>query len=84
MEDFLYLALAPWLVFVIFGICANILIKFAKKRRGVAVVFAVFLQMFLPDPTIENTIKMVQVDKRIVKSEADDEISAKKEREEDE
>lgn len=79
MDNLFYLALAPWLVFVVLGICANFLIKFAKKRRGIAVAFGILVQMFSPDPLVENTIKMVQVDKRIVKEEANDEISSKKE-----
>jgi hypothetical protein len=78
MEEFLYLALAPWLVFVVFAILANLLIKFAKKRRGIAIAFGIFVQMFIPDPKVEQTIKMVQVDKRVVKEVVSDEISSKK------
>jgi hypothetical protein len=78
MEDFLYLALAPWLVFVVFAILANLLIKFAKKRRGIAIAFGIFVQMFMPDPRVEQTIQMVQVDRRVVKEVASDELSTKK------
>ncbi|MBU2894210.1 hypothetical protein KO495_12890 [Colwellia sp. D2M02] len=78
MEHFLYIALAPWLVFVVFGILANLLIKWAKKRRGIAVAFGIFVQMFTPDPMVENTIKVIQVERRIVKEETSDKVSAKK------
>ena len=71
--DLFYIALAPWLVFVVLAIVANILIKLAKKRRGIAIAFGVFVQMFSPDPLVENTIKMVQVENRIVKKTAEDE-----------
>ncbi len=54
--DLFYIALAPWLVFVVLAIVANILIKLAKKRRGIAIAFGVFVQMFSPDPLVENTI----------------------------
>ena len=76
--DLFYIALAPWLVFVVLAIVANILIKLAKKRRGIAIAFGVFVQMFSPDPLVENTIKMVQVEKRVVKKSDDDEINTKK------
>ncbi len=76
--DLFYIALAPWLVFVVLAIVANILIKLAKKRRGIAIAFGVFVQMFSPDPLVENTIKMVQVEKRVVKQSDDDEISTKR------
>jgi len=43
-----------------------LLIKFARKRKGIAIAFGIFVQMFAPDPLVEQTIKMVQVDKRVV------------------
>jgi hypothetical protein len=67
MENMFFLILAPWLVFVIFAIFACLLLKFAKKRKGIAFAFGVLVQMFAPDPMVEQTIKMVQVDKRLVK-----------------
>ena len=66
MENLFYLMLAPWLFFVVFAIIACCLVKFARKRKGIAVAFGIFVQMFSPDPLVEQTIKMVQVDKRVV------------------
>jgi len=67
MENLLFLMLAPWLVFIVLAIIACWLLKLAKKRRGIAIAFGIFIQMFSPDPMVEQTIKMVQVDNRIVK-----------------
>ncbi len=67
MENLFFLVLAPWLAFIILAIIACWLLKLAKKRRGIAIAFGIFVQMFSPDPMVEQTIKMVQVDKRIVK-----------------
>lgn len=66
MEDLFYLMLAPWLCFVVLAIIAIWLLKFAKKRKGIAFSFGIFIQMFTPDPLVEQTIKMVQVDERVV------------------
>ncbi len=69
MENFFFLVLAPWLAFIMLAIIACWLLNLAKKRRGIAIAFGIFVQMFSPDPMVEQTIKMVQVDKRIVKRE---------------
>jgi hypothetical protein len=66
MENLFYLMIAPWLFFAVFAIIACSLLKFARKRKGIAVAFGIFVQLFTPDPLVEQTIKMVQVDKRIV------------------
>jgi hypothetical protein len=63
------LVFAPWLVFVILAIFASLLLKFAKKRRGIAIAFGVFLQLFLPDPMVEKTIETVIVEKRQKKTQ---------------
>ena len=67
MENLFYLMIAPWLFFAVFAIIACWLLKFARKRKGIAIVFGIFVQMFVPDPLVEQTIKMVQVDERVVK-----------------
>ncbi len=73
MEGFLtyhfYLALAPWLVFAVLSLLAIIMMKLANKRRGVAIAFAVLVQMLLPDPLIEKTITMVVSEKRAIKKQ---------------
>ena len=67
MEKMFFLMLAPWLVFIVLAIIASLLLKFAKKRKGIAFAFGVLVQMFVPDPLVEQTIKVVQVEKRVVK-----------------
>jgi len=67
MENLFFVMLAPWLVFILLAIIACWLLKVAKKRRGIAIAFGIFVQMFSPDPMVEQTIKMVQVENRIVK-----------------
>jgi len=70
MENLFLMMLTPWLVFIVLGIIACWLLKLARKRKGIALAFGVFVQMFTPDPMVEQTIKMVQVDKRVVKQKA--------------
>ena len=77
MEDLFYLMLAPWLLFVVLAITACWLLKLAKKRKGIAFAFGVFVQMFSPDPMVEQTIKMVQIDKRVIKQKQVDAIKEK-------
>jgi hypothetical protein len=76
MENFFtynfYLALAPWFVFSGLSLIAIILMKFAKKRRGIAIACAVLVQMLLPDPLIEKTITMVVSEKRAIKKQEDE------------
>jgi hypothetical protein len=76
MEDLLtynfYLALAPWLVFAVLSLLAIILMRLANKRRGIAIAFAVFVQMFSPDPFVEKTIAMVVSEKRSIKKQQEE------------
>jgi len=74
MENAFYIVLAPWLVFVVFAFIAKLLIAFAKKRRGVAIAFGIFLQMFSPDPFVERTIETVMVAKRQEKKQQEGEM----------
>jgi hypothetical protein len=67
-----YLALAPWFFFAGFSIIAAILMKLANKRRGIAIAFAVFVQMFSPDPLVEKTIAMVVSEKRAIKKQQEE------------
>jgi hypothetical protein len=81
MESFftynLFLALAPWIVFAVLSLLAMIMMKFAKKRRGVAIAFAVLVQMLLPDPLIEKTITMVVSEKRAIKKQQEEDGGGK-------
>ncbi len=67
-----YLALAPWFVFAGLSVIAVILMKFAKKRRGIAIAFAVLVQMFSPDPFVEKAIAMVVSEKRAIKKQQEE------------
>jgi hypothetical protein len=73
-----YLALAPWFVFTGLSIIAVILMKLANKRRGIAIAFAVFVQMFSPDPFVEKTIAMVVSEKRAIKKQQEEDGGGKK------
>ncbi len=80
MENLFFIILAPWLVFVVLAIIACWLLKFARKRKGIAIAFGIFVQMFSPDPMVEQTIKMVQVDKQVIKQkqkEKEKEVASK-------
>jgi len=61
----------PWFIFLFFALCARKLIKYAQKRKGVAVAFGVLVQMLLPDPQIEKTIETVIIAEKRVNKEQD-------------
>ena len=79
LEGILWIYL-PWLVFAgllklfLFGISR------ARKRKTGVVIIATFLQMFMPDPYVERTVKTVQLqtkkqkesDKKSTPDEPDD------------
>jgi len=77
MENAFYIVLAPWLVFIMSALIAKLLIRFAKKRRGVAIAFGVLVQMFSPDPYVEKTIETFIVEKRQVKKQQEDGVLKK-------
>ncbi len=78
MDNFFYITFAPWLVFVALALIAKLLLNFAKKRRGIAIAFGVFVQMFMPDPMVEQTIKTVVVlEKRQKKTQQSNEMNDK-------
>jgi hypothetical protein len=70
MEHLLFIVLAPWLTFVVLAIIACWLVTLARKRKNLAIAFGVLLQMFMPAPQTEQTVKAVQVDKQVVKRTA--------------
>lgn len=72
-----YLALAPWFVFAGLSLLATILMKLANKRRGIAIAFAVLVQMFSPDPFVEKTIAMVVSEKRAIKKQQEEGVDKK-------
>lgn len=72
-----YLALAPWFVFTGLSVIAVILMKLANKRRGIAIAFAVLVQMFSPDPFVEKAIAMVVSEKRVIKKQQEEDGGGK-------
>lgn len=68
----LAMALLPWVLFVIFIMMSILMVKWAKRRRSSAYVFGAVVQMLLPDPYVERTIKLVQEDKQTVKKQQED------------
>lgn len=75
MSDYYYeavIVLLPWFSFIFFALCAKKLLKYAHKRKGIAVAFGVLVQMLLPDPQVEKTIETVIVaEKKVVKRQDD-------------
>ena len=57
--------LGALVVFVFFVL----MYKWAKKQKGAAMAFGMFVQMFLPDPNVEQTIEMVVESKKEAKGE---------------
>ena len=66
--------LLPWLILVISVLVFFKLIGWAKKKKTSAMVFGALVQMFMPDPYVERTIKVVQEDKKKI-SESEDQDS---------
>lgn len=65
--------LLPWGIFLAFIFMAINLVKWAKRRCSSAYVFGAVVQMLLPDPYVERTIKLVQEDKKVVKKQKESE-----------
>lgn len=69
------LAFAPWLCFALFVFIARLFIVFARKRRNIAIALGVVVHMFLPDPKIESTMKLLQEikqEKRVERKDSQD------------
>ena len=61
---------APYIIFLAMSAIFWLLYKSAKRWRGVAFAFGMLVQMFLPDPKVEQTIQMVIEEKRAKKQSA--------------
>ena len=53
----------PYLLFILLLKLFQFSINKARKRKAGIIILASFIQMFLPDPYAERTIKVVQVQK---------------------
>jgi len=62
----------PWIIFGLLVLCFTQLFRWAKKRKTGAVVFMSMVQMLMPDPYAERTIKTVQDEKKTTKKEQDE------------
>jgi len=51
----------PWIIFLLVIRLFVSLISGARKRKSGVIIVATILQMFMPDPYVERTIKVVQV-----------------------
>lgn len=54
-----YLPIFVWIGFGFTLLLFGILYRWAKKRKGAAFAVGLFIQMFLPDPKVQQTINWV-------------------------
>jgi len=54
----------PFLIFICAILIFTKLYSWIKNRKTGAVIFALLLQIFMPDPYTERTVKVIQVDKK--------------------
>lgn len=59
----IYLPLIMWSAFVCLVLLFVILYRWAKKQKGAALAVGLFIQMFLPNPSIQQTIEWVSESK---------------------
>lgn len=60
----IYLPLILWGAFVCLVLIFVVLFRWAKKQKGAALAVGLFMQMFLPNPTIQQTIECVSESKK--------------------
>jgi hypothetical protein len=68
----IYTELKPWIIFLIFIWLCLKLVTLARNRKGVALAFGIFAQMFLPDPKAQQTIEAIAERKQEVKKQQDE------------
>mgnify|MGYP001108089144 CR=1 FL=1 len=54
-----WLPLIVWLVFVCLLAFFLLMYHWARKKKGAAMAFGMLVQMFLPDPKVQQTIEFV-------------------------
>ncbi len=70
LQNKIIMPLIMWLILVCLILLFSALYRWAKKRKGVAIAVGLFIQMFLPDPKVQQTIEFVAESKqKTVKSE---------------
>jgi len=71
LQELFYLFL-PWLIIFAMFWGLSRLINWARHRKAGAFVFGMMVQMFLPDPNVQQTIHMVQEVKKRTNKEHDE------------
>ena len=59
-----FLPLVVWLVFVCLIGFFILMYRLARKQKGAAMAFGMLIQMFLPDPKVQQTIECVSESKQ--------------------
>ncbi len=67
--------LFPWFSLLVLIVLAKVLIKWARAQHVGAFAFGAIIQMLLPDPYAERTIKIVQEAKKEVKEKENEQQS---------
>lgn len=67
-----YLPLLVWLFIVCLIGFFGLMYRWAKKQKGAALAFGMFVQMFLPDPKVQQTIECVAESKQEEQEKAAD------------
>lgn len=60
-----------WFGLALTAVILTKLVSWAKKTKTAVLVLGIFIQMFIPDPYAERTIKVVQEDKKETKKQQD-------------
>jgi hypothetical protein len=70
LYEILY-ALLPWICLLAVLGLFNKLVSWARKRKGAAIAVGLLVQMFIPDPKVQETIQLVvkQKQQQVKKSE---------------
>ncbi|MDP5030297.1 hypothetical protein [Paraglaciecola sp.] len=74
----IYAELKPWIIIFIFIWLCLKLVTLARERKGIALAFGIFTQMFLPDPKAQQTIEAIVQRKEEAKKQQDENGEPKK------
>ncbi|NQZ11669.1 MAG: hypothetical protein HRT35_31345 [Algicola sp.] len=62
----------PWLLFAAALVLMLKLIYWARQRKSAVIALGILIQMFLPDPNVEKTIKHVLACKQQIRKKTDE------------
>ncbi|MBV1909041.1 MAG: hypothetical protein KUG78_06935 [Kangiellaceae bacterium] len=63
----LFVTYLPWIAIAVLILVFGKLLFWAKNKKTGAIVFGVLIQMIMPEPYAERTIKVVQEEKKVSK-----------------